>query len=97
MFDEFPRLRLIMHFEYEKIETANDNSNDLRDFRITNDTSVLAQLKADFASAGDRFSWAQSRAPPTSISSAGAPAATNSEGSTVSFWLLSLVLAEPLR
>jgi hypothetical protein len=85
MLDEFPRLKLIMQFEYEKYETDNQNppGQDFRDFRVTNDTGALDMLKADFASAGARFSWANSRAPPTSISSAGAPAATGPGGSTV--------------
>ncbi|KAK4055104.1 hypothetical protein OIV83_000384 [Microbotryomycetes sp. JL201] len=78
-YDEFPRLKLVMHFEYEKYETDNSGGQDFRDFRITNDSSVVRELRADFASMGSRISWANSRAPPTSISSAGAPAATNIE------------------
>ncbi|KAK4057668.1 hypothetical protein OIO90_001316 [Microbotryomycetes sp. JL221] len=78
-YDEFPRLKMVMHFEYEKYETDNLGDQDFRDFRITNDTAVVRELRADFASMGTRISWANSRAPPTSISSAGAPAATNIE------------------
>jgi hypothetical protein len=84
MFDAFPRLKMIMQFEYEKFETSNLGTQDLRDFRITNQTAVLAELLADLNPvAAARFSWANSRAPPTSISSINAPAATNSAGSTV--------------
>lgn len=89
MYDEFPRLKLVMHFEYEKYETDNGGNQDFRDFRITNDTAVVRELRADFASMGTRISWANSRAPPTSISSAGAPAPTNVQPtqSTVSLTL----------
>lgn len=84
MFDTFPRLKMVMQFEYEKFETSNLGTQDLRDFRITNSTGVLAELLADLTPANAaRFSWANSRAPPTSISSINAPAATNSAGSTV--------------
>lgn len=73
-----------MHFEYEKFEQDNaDQPADFRDFRVTNDTEVVSLLRGDFASLGDRFSWANSRAPPSSISSAGAPAATGPGGSTI--------------
>lgn len=81
MLDEFPRLKLIMQFEYAKFETDNAGDQDYRDFRFTNNTAVVNELAVDFASIGTRFSWANSRAAPTSISSAGAPAATNIQGS----------------
>ena len=74
--DRHPRLKLLMQFEYEKVEASNDGSPDLRDFRLTNDTAVLAVFREDFISIGPRFSWANSRAAPTSISTPGAPSAT---------------------
>ncbi|POY71229.1 hypothetical protein BMF94_5541 [Rhodotorula taiwanensis] len=83
MLTQFPRIKLYNQFEYEKTETANNGQDDLRDYRILNNTAVLNELKADLASLSGSFYWAQSRAPPTSISSAGAPAATNSDGSTI--------------
>ncbi|TNY18137.1 glycoside hydrolase superfamily [Rhodotorula diobovata] len=83
MLDRFPRIKLYMQFEYEKEEDANNGDKDFRDYRILNVTDVRDEFIADLASLSDRFSWAQSRAPPTSISSAGAPAATNSAGSSV--------------
>ena len=73
--DAHPRLKLLMNFEYMKFETANDGTQDLRDFRLTNDTAVLAEFKGDLASI-NRYSWANSRAAPTSISTPGAPQAT---------------------
>ncbi|GAA5882807.1 hypothetical protein JCM16303_002468 [Sporobolomyces ruberrimus] len=95
MLDQYPRIKLIMQFEYEKTESANDGSNDLRDYRLTNTTSVVDELKVDLASIGDRFTWAQSRAAPTSISSAGAPAATNSAGSTIQQAITATTRAKP--
>jgi hypothetical protein len=83
LYADFPRLKMYMQFEYTKDETANDGSTDARDYRLTNNTEVVAEFSADLASAGTLFSWANVRAVPTSVSSAGAPAATNSDGSTV--------------
>lgn len=62
-----------MAFEYEKYEMSNTGTQDLRDFRMTNNTGVLAELRAGILPIADRFSWAQSRSPPTSVSSPGAP------------------------
>ncbi|GAA5923770.1 uncharacterized protein JCM15063_003757 [Sporobolomyces koalae] len=95
MLDQYPRVKLIMQFEYEKYESANDGTNDLRDYRLTNTTEVVDELVADLSSIGDRFTWAQSRAAPTSISSAGAPAATNSEGSTIQQAITATTRAKP--
>ncbi|BGP36250.1 hypothetical protein JCM10449v2_000148 [Rhodotorula kratochvilovae] len=83
MLDNFPRLKLYMQFEYEKEEDSNSNGKDWRDYRILNVTDVRDEFIADINSLSDRFSWAQSRAPPTSISSPGAPAATNSAGQSI--------------
>ena len=74
--DRHPRLKLLMQFEYEKIEASNNGAPDLRDFRLTNDISVLAAFREDLVSIGPRFSWANFRAAPTSISTPGAPSAT---------------------
>ncbi|KAM0755405.1 glycoside hydrolase [Meredithblackwellia eburnea MCA 4105] len=80
--DQYPRLKMIMQFEYEKVEDSNEGTQDLRDYRITNNTEVLAAFISELAPVATRFSWANYRAKPTSISSPGAPAATNSLGST---------------
>ncbi|GAA5975084.1 hypothetical protein JCM11641_000025 [Rhodosporidiobolus odoratus] len=95
MYSDFPRLKLYMHFEYEKTETANDRSDDLRDYRLTNISSVVDEFKADLSSAGDLFTWANPRAQPTSISSAGAPAATNSAGESVVNAITATTRAKP--
>ncbi|GAA5954071.1 hypothetical protein JCM21900_005398 [Sporobolomyces salmonicolor] len=93
---QYPRIKLFMQFEYEKTETSNEGTNDLRDYRLLNNTDVLNEFKADLASLGTTFSWANSRAPPTSISSAGAPApATNSAGSTVLQAITATTRAKP--
>ncbi|KAL8286187.1 hypothetical protein RQP46_004675 [Phenoliferia psychrophenolica] len=89
LYDQFPRLKMVMQFEFEKNETSNDrnaagNYVDLRDYRITNDTAVRNEFLSALNPMATRFSWAMSRALPTSISSAGAPPPqTNSAGSTV--------------
>ncbi|BGP12272.1 hypothetical protein JCM10213_000033 [Rhodosporidiobolus nylandii] len=95
MYADFPRLKMYMHFEYNKSESANNGQDDIRDYRMTNNTAVLDELKLDLQSAGDLFSWAQSRAPPTSISSAGAPAATNSDGESVRQAITATTRAKP--
>lgn len=95
MLDQYPRIKLIMQFEYEKVETANNGQPDLRDYRLTNTTAVVDELRLDLASIGDRFTWAQSRAIPTSISSAGAPAATNSDGSSIQYAITATTRAKP--
>ncbi|GAA5836199.1 hypothetical protein JCM11251_007392 [Rhodosporidiobolus azoricus] len=94
-YEEFPRMKMYMHFEHEKPESANDGSIDMRDFRITNNTAVLEVLKGDLSSAGTLFSWGNPRATPTSISSAGAPAATNSDGQSVIQAITATTRAKP--
>lgn len=85
MFTQFPQIRMIMQFEYEKVETSNENTLDDRDYRVTNDTEVLAVLKNGFSTASQYWQWATSQAQPTYISSANAPPAqTNSAGETIS-------------
>jgi len=95
MLDQYPRIKLIMQFEYEKVETANNGQDDLRDYRLTNTTAVVDELRLDLSSIGDRFTWAQSRAIPTSVSSAGAPAATNSDGSSIQQAITATTRAKP--
>ncbi|GAA6010200.1 hypothetical protein JCM10207_005663 [Rhodosporidiobolus poonsookiae] len=95
LYDNHPRLKMYMHFEHNKTESANDGSQDNRDFRMLNNTEARAEIIADLASAGTRFSWANSRAPPTSISSAGAPAATNSDGQSIIQAITATTRAKP--
>lgn len=63
-FEEFPRIKLMMHFEYEKNET-DGGVQDHRDFRLTNATEVLAGFSADLQSAHP-YSWASYRPIPVS-------------------------------
>lgn len=95
LLNEFPRLKLLMAFEYEKFETSNIGTQDLRDFRMTNNTGALAELQAGILPLADRFSWAQSRSPPSSVSSPGAPPATNSMGSSIQFAITATTRPRP--
>lgn len=54
--DTFPRIRLHMHFEYEKME-ADIGAPDLRDYRLTNSTDVLAAYQTDLTTVQDRYAW----------------------------------------
>lgn len=58
----YPQIKMFCMFEFQKIEGANNA--DLRDFRITNNATVLAAFKADFASVQDRYVMANYTAPP---------------------------------
>lgn len=51
-YDTFPRLKLNMHFEYEKVE-----DDDLRDYRLTNDTAVVEAFSSELADFSTRVSW----------------------------------------
>ncbi|GAA6041634.1 hypothetical protein JCM8097_007782 [Rhodosporidiobolus ruineniae] len=101
MYEIHPRLKMYMHFEYEKEETSNDltpqgDYDDMRDYRLTNNSVVLAELVSDLSAAGTLFTWAQSRALPTSVSSAGAPAPkTDSAGSTIQNAITATTRAKP--
>jgi len=53
----FPRLKMLMMFEWEKVETDGGLST-LRDFRITNDSTVLAAFQQDLLNVQDRYVWA---------------------------------------
>jgi hypothetical protein len=55
-FEEFPRMKLMMQFEYEKNET-DGGVQDHRDYRLTNDTEVLAAFVSDLATASTLYSW----------------------------------------
>jgi len=73
LYDTYPRLKLNMHFEYEKME-YDGQIPDLRDYRVTNDSQVLEYFRGEIASIEDTyFSWAQTSAVPTSLSSAPFP------------------------
>jgi hypothetical protein len=64
-----------MQFEYEKEELANEGGMIMNDYRLTNNSAVLNAFVADLGAEATRFSWANSRAIPTSISTPGAPPA----------------------
>ncbi|KAG0151708.1 hypothetical protein CROQUDRAFT_650734 [Cronartium quercuum f. sp. fusiforme G11] len=66
----FPRIKLHMHFEYEKME-ADIGAPDLRDYRLTNASDVLAAYQADLATVQDRYVWAQYRLPTRPIQTTG--------------------------
>ncbi|GAA95168.1 glycoside hydrolase family 26 protein [Mixia osmundae IAM 14324] len=71
-YDANPRLKLIMQFEYEKLETDGGTA-DLRDYRLTNATDVLAAFQQDLGTTADRFVWAGFRQPPAAIPTTGRP------------------------
>jgi len=72
-YTSYPRIKLMMHFEYVKTE-IDGGISDLRDYRITNATDVLAAFQADLSPAATQFAWANIRQAPASIPSAGRPA-----------------------
>lgn len=65
LFDTYPRLKLMMQFEYEKNET-DGGINDHRDYRLTNHTDVLQGFQSDLATMGNVYTWANYRPVPTS-------------------------------
>ncbi len=84
MFETYPQLQMIMQFEYEKEESANDGSIDLRDYRITNATDVLSVFQSALSTASGYWEWAASQTQASSISSVGQQAPqTNSNGETI--------------
>ncbi|EJU05153.1 glycoside hydrolase [Dacryopinax primogenitus] len=66
----YPRLKMIMNFEWEKVETDGGIPT-LRDFRLTNATDVLAAFVADLEGVAQRYLWASYVAPPPSGSGGG--------------------------
>ncbi|KAI8453730.1 glycoside hydrolase superfamily [Phakopsora pachyrhizi] len=58
--ERYPRLKLHMHFEFEKPEADNGPLN-LRDYRLTNKTEVLQSYQADLNNVQDRYLWATYR------------------------------------
>jgi len=86
-YDEFPRLKLMMNFEYEKNET-DGGIDDHRDFRLTNKTEVLSGFQPDLATmTGEVFTWANYRPIPVStpnvITNTQIVTTTNAAGETV--------------
>lgn len=63
-FQQFPRMKLMMQFEYKKNE-SDGGIQDSRDFRLTNKTDVLAGLKQNLATMTDIYTWANYRPIPT--------------------------------
>ena len=86
-YDDFPRLKLMMNFEYEKNET-DGGVEDHRDFRLTNKTEVLAGFQSDLATmTGEVFTWANYRPIPVStpnvVTNTQIVTTTNAAGETV--------------
>lgn len=78
LFQMFPRLKLIMHFEHEKLE-MDGGRPDLRDYRLTNDTDTLNAFKADLAAVLPGFVVAGYRPLPAVIPVAGRPNGISSQ------------------
>lgn len=68
--DLFPRLKLHMHFEYEKME-ADIGAPDMRDYRLTNVSEILTAYQNDLNTVQDRYHWAQYRVPTQPIQTTG--------------------------
>lgn len=64
-FQQYPRMKLMMQFEYKKNET-DGGIPDSRDFRLTNKTDVLNGFKSALAGVADIYTWANYRPIPTS-------------------------------
>jgi len=65
LFETYPRLKLMMQFEYEKNET-DGGINDHRDYRLTNKTDILQGFQSDLATMSDVYTWANYRPVPVS-------------------------------
>lgn len=84
MLETFGNIKMIMQFEYEKTETSNDGTDDLRDYRVTNNTEVLSVLQSGLSTASAYWEWAASQTQASSISSVGQQAPqTYSNGETI--------------
>lgn len=86
-YEEFPRIKLMMQFEYEKNET-DGGVQDHRDYRLTNHTEVLSGFQSDLATmSGEVFTWANYRPIPVStpnvVTNTEIRTTTNSLGETV--------------
>lgn len=86
-YDTFPRLKLMMQFEYEKNET-DGGIQDHRDYRLTNHTDVLSGFQSDLATmTGEVFTWANYRPIPVStpnvVTATQIRTTTNAAGETV--------------
>lgn len=57
-----------MHFEYEKVE-----DDDLRDFRLANDSAIASAFSQELESFSTRVAWADFRALPSEVPSTGVP------------------------
>ncbi|EJU05283.1 glycoside hydrolase [Dacryopinax primogenitus] len=57
---QYPRLKLLMLFEWSKVET-DSNISTLRDFRLSNASEVLSAFQEDLAPVLQRYVWASPR------------------------------------
>ncbi|MBW0541169.1 hypothetical protein O181_080884 [Austropuccinia psidii MF-1] len=78
-FRQFPRVKMTMHFEHLKME-VDGGKNDLRDYRLTNDTATLEAFKADLTSVIGSYVVAGYRPLPANVQASGRP--TSSPGVT---------------
>lgn len=78
-FQTFPRIKLHMHFEFQKVE-ADIGPPDVRDYRLTNKTEILTAFQADLNTVQDSYVWAQYRpiTRPTQLSGPGVSAPATS-------------------
>ncbi|KAG0146342.1 hypothetical protein CROQUDRAFT_133191 [Cronartium quercuum f. sp. fusiforme G11] len=74
--DAYPKMKMFMLFEQIKTEDAND----LRDFRLTNDSAVRGNFLKDLSTVSSRYVWAQNRA----SSIAGSASSNRTSGSSTS-------------
>jgi len=72
LLQNFPRLKLHMHFEHEKMETDGGIS-DLRDYRLSNDTATMEAFKADYLAASAAFVVPTFRPLPPGVPPTGRP------------------------
>ncbi|CAD6574881.1 MAG: hypothetical protein CYPHOPRED_005532 [Cyphobasidiales sp. Tagirdzhanova-0007] len=64
-FESFPRMKLMMQFEFQKNE-SDSGASDHRDYRLTNNSEVLSAFQTDLANASSLYTWANYRTIPTS-------------------------------
>lgn len=86
-FQEHIRLKMMMHFEYEKNET-DSGIDDHRDFRLTNKTEVLQGFQSALATmVGEVYTWANYRPIPVStpnvVTQTNLVTTTDANGNTV--------------
>ena len=72
-YDTYPRLKAFFQFEHAKIE-YDSNIADLRDYRVTNQSQVLAAFQSQLSTASTRFLFATPTQLPLGLQTTGRPA-----------------------